>query len=142
MPTPLRRKTTALLFSTATLMGLAFTAPAARAQDAYGYNDAAYSGPERVIVEAPRYPSMHGYLGGKIVEVSMSREVRIDDLDLRSAWGRRELRTRIDTTAAEICSNLTRMYPIGVTGSPPCYEQAVERAMRLAHAAIRDRYED
>lgn len=123
-------------------MSLACAAPAARAQDAYGYDDSSYSGPERVIVEAPRYHEMRGYLGGKIVDVSMSREVRIDDLDLRSPWGRRELRARISTTAAEICSNLSRMYPIGVTGSPPCYEQAVARAMHLAHVAIRDRYED
>jgi UrcA family protein len=146
--TPFPRTSTFLLLSAATALGLLLAAPSASAQDSgwyvdnNGYADTA-SGPERVIVTAPRYHRERGPLGGDIISVSLSREVRIDDLDLHSSWGRYELRSRIRSTAAEVCGQLVRQYPVGATGSPPCYEQAVARAMHLADVAIRDaRYED
>lgn len=141
------RKTSAfLLLSAATALGFVFAAPPASAQGNGWYtyeNGYARPSTEQVIVTAPRNYGERGDLGGNIVGVSMSREVHVGDLDLRSPWGRHELRSRIRVTAAEICGQLARRYPIGVTGSPPCYEQAVARAMRSADVAIRDaRYED
>lgn len=139
-----RKSATFLLLSAATALGLFVAVSSASAQDAYAYQDSTDNpGMEHVIVTAPPYYGERGHLGGPIIDVSMSREVRVDDLDLRSPFGRHELRSRIRVTAAEICDQLSRRYPVGVSGSPPCYEQAVARAMHLADVAIRDaRYED
>ena len=116
-------------------IGLLFIAPAASAQD-YGPPPDGYYGPnEEVIITAPRY-RQRGHLGGEIKDVAMQREVRYDDLDLRSGWGVRKLEARIKSAARSMCSSLDRMYPISTDDSPPCYRAAVDDAMAQADEAI------
>ncbi len=116
------------------LMALAI--PAA-AQD-YGYGNT-----ETVIVNAPPFVEERGHLGGEIRTVSLSHEVRFDDLDLRTYWGAHELRNRIRFTARQECEQLDRFYPVEAsTNMHPCYRTAVERAMVDADTAIRDARED
>ena len=62
--------------------------------------------------------------------------MRFDDLDLRTDWGARELRHRIEYTARVMCQRLDAMYPIKADNSPPCYRTAVEGAMYQADTAI------
>ena len=139
-----RRKTTALLLFTATAaLGLMLTAPVALAQDNGSY-DNGYArpaeSPEEVTVTAPRYQHIPGPTGEDIVAVSESREVRIDDLDLNTAWGRDELRMRVGLAASGICSELLSIRPAGASGSPPCYEGAVNGSIHRARFVVRDAY--
>ncbi len=121
----------------ASAVALILAAIPAVAQD-YGYGDT-----ETVIVHAPPFVEERGPLGGEIRNVSLSREVRFDDLDLRTYWGARELRNRIRFTAREECEQLDRAYPVEAsTNMHPCYRTAVERAMVDADTAIRDARED
>jgi UrcA family protein len=119
------------------------TAPVALAQDngSYdnGYERPAES-PEVVTVTAPSYQRIPGPTGEDIVAVSESREVRIDDLDLNTAWGRDELRMRVGLAASGICSELLSIRPAGASGSPPCYEGAVNGSIHRARFVVRDAY--
>ena len=152
MPMSLRRKALLLVAATSALAAVLSASPAS-AQDYrysydsnYGYNsrydyDRGYSSQtEEVIVTAPRYRAeSRGHLGGPIVDVSYSRAVRVDDLDLNTSWGRRELLSRVRVTAKSLCDRLDRFYPVGVedggysggygTGNRACFERAVDRAM-------------
>ncbi len=154
---PLRHTLAAVLLAAAAPLGLAVTASPVAAQS-YGFDndyndDSGYAAPapgtEEVIVTAPRYRApARGHLGGDIVNVRMSREVRVDDLDLDSYEGRHELLTRVRSTAQRLCDRLDRFYPVGVedsgytgaygTGTRGCVRQAVARAMDQADVAIRD----
>ena len=84
----------------------------------------------------PHYTPRQGELGAPIENVSLSREVRYDDLDLTTPDGIHELRARIRFTAAQECRQLDTMYPIAADDSPPCYRTAVEGAMEQADNAI------
>jgi UrcA family protein len=138
------RPVPALFFASA--LGLIFAGSSAAAQDygRYGDQPRTYQGEpvETVIVPAPRYyePNYYreerGRLNGDIVNVSLSSEVRFDDLDLRTRWGVDELRSRIRLSARDVCDQLERRYPVAADNSPPCYREAVEDAMDQADAAI------
>jgi UrcA family protein len=138
-----RRKTTALLLFTATAaLGLMLTAPLALAQDNGAGDDNAYDRPapgEQVIVTAPRFHHIPGPTGSDIVVVSMSRPVRIADLDLNTAWGRDTLRDRVRLTAANICAQLLTVHTAGASG-PACYEEAVRSSIHDANYQVRDAY--
>lgn len=110
-----------------------------------GYNDhrqtVTYSadGTERVEVTAPPYHhATRSTIGAPIRDVSLSQPVRFNDLNLRSAWGARELRHRVRYTARKLCNQLDRRYPISTSDSPPCYRTALRNAMYQANTAIRD----
>jgi UrcA family protein len=133
-----------LTLAAAALGALALASPAT-AQD---YGRAAVpdyqGGPtEEVVVTAPRYRPReeHSAIGAPIVNVSLSGEVRYDDLDLRTSWGARELRARIRFAAQDLCKRIDLRYPIAADGSPPCYRLAYDRAMDQADAVI-DRARD
>ena len=134
MSHPSRLKmTAAFLLSAISAFALILSAPQARAQD----SDDAFASPttERVIVVGPRLA--RGLIGGDVVDVSLSRAVRVDDLDLRTAEGALELRARIRVAATQICSRLSRLYPIRVdTSAPNCFRRTVDGAMASADAAI------
>jgi UrcA family protein len=104
--------------------------------DQYGPNEQ-YGSTEEVIVTAPR-PRFEprSEIGAPIENVSLSRDVRYDDLDLTTPEGARELRERIRFTAQQECRQLDTMYPIAADGSPPCYRTAVEDGMQQADEAI------
>lgn len=126
----------ALLAASALTIMLA--APSVSAQDYY--DDTAYDrGPtEEVIVQAPEYyrQQRDSATGAPIVDVAMSREVRFDDLDLRSRWGVRELRTRVSATARQLCDRLNVRYPAATSDSPDCFRTAYNDAMAQAEEAI------
>lgn len=94
-------------------------------------------GGEEVIIQAPRY---HGparsAIGAPIEDVSLSRPVRFDDLDLRTSWGAHALHNRISYTARTLCRRLDFEYPISTSDSPDCYRTAMAYAMEQADDAI------
>jgi UrcA family protein len=123
-------------------LALAFGALPASAQ---GYDDDAgyYRGRpanEEVQIIGRRPPQERSSIGAPIEYVSVSREVRYDDLDLRTHWGAHVLRARIVRGAQEACRELDRRYPETsypmTEGSPPCVRSAVEGAMDQADNAI------
>jgi len=116
-----------------------FAASPASAQD-YARSDddvvVYQNGREEVEVLAPRYHARRSAIGAEIRDVSLSRGVRFDDLDLRTAWGARELRSRIRYTASTLCQKLEMRFPVTAEDSPPCFQTAVARAMDEADEAI------
>jgi UrcA family protein len=92
-----------------------------------------------VIVRAPPYHGpQRSEIGAPIEDVSLSREVRFDDLDLRSSWGQDTLRGRIRRTALSLCQELENRFPVTDETSPPCYRTAYEDAMNQAESAIQN----
>jgi UrcA family protein len=121
---------------TAAAFGALLFGSSAGAQDYY--SDTAYNdrNTETVIVTAPREYIPRGHLGGEIVNASASKEVRFDDLDLRSAWGARELENRVKFSARALCDQLDVRYPIAVGDHQHCYRNAVADALAQADQAI------
>lgn len=124
----------------ATACGLALVCAPANAQQYTRYGEpVSYGTPadEQVEVIAPRH-HQRSAIGAEIHDVAMSREVRFDDLDLRTAWGARQLRARIRYTASDLCGKLDVRYPVSADNSPPCFATAVRNAMLEADDAISD----
>jgi UrcA family protein len=126
-----------LLF-VASALALVLAAPSALAQGDNPYRDdpGHYGNPPRESVEviAPRYP-FRTPRGGAIEQVSLSREVRAYDLDLRTPWGADELRSRVRFAARNLCEKIDRSFAT-VDDGRSCYYEAVDRAMEQADAAI------
>jgi UrcA family protein len=122
----------------ATAIGLMLAAPA-NAQQYGRYDEPTYgnSSDEQIEVMVPRYHPRSA-IGAPIRDVAVSREVRFDDLDLRTAWGAHELKARIRYTASDLCQKLNIRYPVSADGSPPCFQTTVHRAMNQADRAIND----
>ena len=124
-----------------TAIGLALIASSAGAQDYPPPPQEPYYGTpsEEVIVTAPPYVQKRSAIGAPIEDVSMSREVVIGDLDLRTGWGVREMRNRISYTARTLCNRLNVMYPVSADGTSDsdCYRNAMHDAWAQAHDAIR-----
>jgi UrcA family protein len=112
-------------------LGLALFAFPASAQY-YGAPD------EEIIINAPRHHPERSDIGAPIEDVAMSQQVRFDDLDLRTHWGARVLRERIEYAARTMCNRLDTLYPVSTSDSPPCYRAAVDDAMGQAAVAIRN----
>jgi UrcA family protein len=130
----------AAVFAATAISMVLGTAPVS-AQD---YRTVVYDDPtEHVTVTAPRPPQDRSTIGAPIVDVALSREVRIDDLDLRTGYGVRVLERRVSAMAQALCRRLDLRYPIATSDSPPCYEAAYDDAMAQADEAIaRARDED
>ncbi len=128
----------------AAALGLALAASSAQAQDYGGSydNGPAYAPapPEEVTVYGPHRGEERSGIGAPIENLSISRPVRTDDLDLRTEWGANTLRQRIVYTADRLCRELDAVYPDGfyppTSDSPPCRRTAIEDAMDQADAAI------
>ena len=96
-----------------------------------------YEGPtEDVIVHAPQYGPQRSDIGAPIENVSLAREVRFDDLDLRTVWGARMLRSRVRETALNLCRQLDNQY-VTLDDNRSCYRAAYEDAMMQVDDAIR-----
>ena len=67
---------------------------------------------------------------GESRTASLSREVAIGDLDLRSRSGSRELHSRISLAASTLCSRLN------APRDSDCYEDAVRDAMAQARSSL------
>jgi len=120
------------------LFGLVLASPAC-AQEYYNGAPAygpGYGSPEEVTITAPRHHPQRSDIGAPIEDVALSRQVRVDDLDLRSHWGVRILRDRIQTTAHLLCDRLEAFYPATTGDSPSCYRAAVADAMEQADFVI------
>jgi UrcA family protein len=117
--------------------GLALASGPVTAQDYDRYSDAAYasSSDEQIEVIVPRHHA-RSLIGAEIRDVAMSREVRVDDLDLRTLHGERVLRARIRNTADQLCRKMDFLYPVATEDSPPCFKRAVENAMYQADGLI------
>ena len=98
------------------------------------------AGPEgmNVTVAVPpyRYP-WPNKIGAPVENVSISRPVRYDDLDLRSPDGVDTLKARIKMTARMECRDLDESYPVSLTDNPTCFMDAVDDAMYRADMVIR-----
>jgi UrcA family protein len=120
--------------------GLALIAQTAGAQDD-GTNTPG-TPPENVIVKAP--PVGRSYIQAPIRNVTVSRTIRTDDLDLRTEEGARTLRSRVFFTADSLCHWLNAMYPVNAedwTGGiwprdSQCYRNAVQGGMKQAVNAV------
>jgi UrcA family protein len=126
----------------ATAIGLALAAPANAQQydrqyDRYGEPMYGNSSDEQIVVTAPRY-HRRSEIGAPIRDVALSREVRFDDLDLRTASGAHALKVRIRSTANDLCQRLNILYPVSYGNNPPCFQTTVHRAMYQADRAISD----
>ncbi len=128
----------ALLATAVAALGLAASAAPVQEYGSYDQGPGYYGPPpEEVIIQAPRYRAPErSTIGAPIENVAMSRAVRFDDLDLRTAWGAHALRERIRYTARRLCNRMDFAYPISTSDSPPCYRTALEDGMAQADAAI------
>ncbi|HKD23543.1 MAG TPA: UrcA family protein [Rhizomicrobium sp.] len=97
--------------------------------------------PDNVFIVSP--PLGRNWFGAPIVDVSISRGVRTDDLNLRTDDGVRQLRGRVFAAAGALCRWMNAMYPIDQNrNSGPwlqasgCYRDAVRNAMKQADSAI------
>ena len=125
------RKTLAASLFGASACAASLTATPVLAQDNPFGDDS-----ERIIVTAPREPLARSRLGGPIVDVSLSRNVRVDDLDLNTSDGMDRLRSRVSFTASTLCRRLDMFYPVAADGSPPCFRRAVDLAMASVGATF------
>lgn len=133
MKTSMKKRFGLAAVVTAATLGLA-AATSASAQD---YGD------EEIQVTAPRHHTTTTDIPGTpIRDVAMSRQVRFDDLDLRTRHGARILRSRIRSTAQTLCRQLEFMHPVATSDSPPCYRMAVHDAMIQVNDAIASARED
>jgi UrcA family protein len=97
--------------------------------------------PDNVFIVSP--PIGRNWFGAPIVDVSISRGIRTDDLNLRTDDGVRQLRGRVFAAAGALCRWMNAMYPIDQNrNSGPwlqasgCYRDAVRNAMKQADSAI------
>jgi UrcA family protein len=108
-------------------MGLVLAVSPASAQDS-----------ENITVNAPRFHGEASRLNGPLERVSLSGEVRYDDLNLRTRRGARILRIRVRDEAQDICMRIAEVYPVREAPGTSCYKAALDDGLIHADAAIRD----
>jgi UrcA family protein len=80
-------------------------------------------------------------IGAPIENLSLSREVRFDDLDLRTSGGAIALRDRVRQAALNLCQQLENQY-VAMDDSRPCYRTAYDDAMDQVDAAVQKAHDD
>ncbi len=88
---------------------------------------------EQITVTAPHL-NQRSPIGAPIIDVAMTREVRFDDLNLRTRHGARELRSRVGFAAKTLCQSLDNRYP--APNNDRCMEVAYRDAIVRADDAI------
>jgi UrcA family protein len=111
----------------ASVIGFAFAAAPASAQDE-----------ESITVTAPHFRNEPMRLNGPLESVSLSGQVRYDDLDLRSWRGARELKMRVRDEAQDICTRIAEAYPVREAPGTSCYKSALKDGLIHADEAISD----
>jgi UrcA family protein len=119
---PLRR-----LAAMALVAGAALGATASMAQPDYGYYPDEPTTVPPVSVYAPRTVGRSA-IGAPIQIVREQRVVYTGDLDLRTYWGNRALRHRIQAAARDACDDLDARYPVSADNDRDCYHDAVSGA--------------
>ncbi|HWA90609.1 MAG TPA: UrcA family protein [Rhizomicrobium sp.] len=113
----------------ATLAAFALLTTAAAAQS-YGPVEPPSGTNEVVTVTAPRpHERQRSEIGAPIVKVSLSREVRFDDLDLRTARGAHALRNRVRDTARALCHQIDQQYLVTDDDTHSCIRTATQDAL-------------
>jgi UrcA family protein len=133
-----------VMLCAASALALSLAGTAAKAADRDDPDSNTYARQDTEIeVIAPRPRPEHSTIGAPIRNVGLQKDVRFDDLDLRTAYGEHVLKNRIRQTARNLCQELHALYPIsadGVSTTPgpkeECYRNAVDNAMEQANAAI------
>ncbi len=96
------------------------------------YDDSRYVDEEGLTVTAPRHIGRSA-IGADIDEVSASRTVRYDDLDVDTGYGAHVLKVRIERAARDACDQLDRDYPYTAdSDSHDCYSAAVRDGLHDA----------
>ena len=122
--------------SLAGLLGIVFSGNLSQAQQ-YG-PPAGYGPREELQVIAPKFHREGTRLIGLPDKVSLSTQVRYDDLNLLSWRGAYELRRRVSVAAWETCTRLAQAYPVYTLSGTSCYKSALESALLRADEAIDD----
>jgi len=68
-------------------------------------------------------------IGGPKQEITISRGVVTDDLDLATPAGMAELEKRVKQVSEELCAELDRLYPLNEPQAADCARNAVKRTM-------------
>jgi UrcA family protein len=98
-----------------------------------------YGGPEEgVIVTAPRFHVEGNPMRNVPEKISLSTQVRYDDLNLISYQGAQTLRWRVRDAAQDVCTQVAEAYPVYQAPGTSCYRKALQGGLIRADAAIRD----
>jgi len=120
-------------------IGAILATSAAHAQDYDRDRATAYTASaETVEVYGPRLRVQRAPLNGPVDRISLSRVVRYDDLNLRTARGASELRARVRDAAQDVCGTLAQAYPVAEAPGTSCYKTALQDALLRVDGAIRD----
>jgi UrcA family protein len=136
---PILSKSRKAFLIAGSVLGLALASTAAMAQDYY--DGPYYRSGEEVIVTAPRHQERSSTTGAPIRNVSMSHEIRFNDLDLRTRHGAHRLYERVSYTAQRLCRDLDVRYPVGADdgdSQSSCYHRTMDDAMAQADEAIHE----
>jgi len=97
---------------------------------------------QEIKIEANKIVNVtEGHFPNASQKVQLSRTVAIGDLNLATANGTTELKTRIEGVATQICEQLGNLYPAAspageVSERAACVKSSVDTAMNQAKLAI------
>ncbi|HXQ13586.1 MAG TPA: UrcA family protein [Caulobacteraceae bacterium] len=115
--------------------------PGAYAAQDYGRDTSAEVGG---ITVTPSYRPDQTFNGIPTERVYASRVAPIDDLDLSTRWGVRELHARVVRAASDACNQLDEQWPQGLypidSSDGNCKARAIRHAMRDAPIRYDDGY--
>jgi UrcA family protein len=113
-------------------------ATAAQAQNSSYYDRVTYGPPSETVTVLP--PSAYrvdrnGFNAPS--KIALRQDVTYSDLDLKTAIGATELRTRVRTAAATVCNQLLATYPVPQVEGTDCYASTTRDALARAETVIR-----
>jgi len=97
---------------------------------------------QEVKIEANKVVTVtQGQYPNETQKVQFTRIVKYGDLNLATAAGEKELKSRIEGTATQVCEQLGKMFPVSSAPSEmneraTCVQGAVDAAMGQAKLAI------
>ena len=92
---------------------------------------------ETIEVDAPRlFTPGTQRINGSLQKASLEGHVNYADLDLRTDDGVVELRSRIAQKAADICAQLSQLYPVYAASGTSCVKDAIQDGTIRANRVI------
>lgn len=92
---------------------------------------------ETIEVDAPRlFTPGTQRTNGNLQKASLEGHVNYADLDLRKDDGVAELRSRIAQKAADICAQLSQLYPVYAASGTSCVKDAIQDGTVRANRVI------